>query len=161
MSTATEPKESENTNTKELVRALNRCIECCTDGEKGYGVAAADVRAPELKALLEKYEHQRAGFVLALQAAVRQLGAFPENEGSFGGALHRGWMNYRRLVEGRNDRTILEGCVEGEQAAVRAYEAADRAVFGTVPNDLRALVQDQYAAIQAALADLRARLGSS
>lgn len=156
MFTATTTQDSENS--KEIVRALNGCIETCTNGEKGYGAAAADVRAPELKALFRKYAQQRADFVLALQAAIRKLGGFPENEGTFRGALHRGWMSYRRLVEGRNDHAILESCAFGEQAALHAYEAADRAVVHAVPEELRVLVQEQYADIQSAHADLRSRL---
>jgi uncharacterized protein (TIGR02284 family) len=143
---------------KELVRALNRCIETCTDGEKGYGVAAADVRAPELKALFHTYAKQRGDFVVALQEAIRTLGGFPENEGTLRGALHRSWMTCRGLVTGRKDRDILEGCAFGERAALDAYEAADRAVVHAVPDDLRALVREQYADILDAHADLRDRL---
>ena len=156
MSTTTQEHESENT--KELVRALNKCIETCTDAEKGYGAAAADVRAPDLKSAFLDYAQQRGAFVLALQRAIQKLGASPENEGTLRGSLHRGWMTARRIVEGRNDHAIVESCVFGEQTTLHAYEAADRAVHHPVPEEIRVLVREQYAAIQRAHADLQARL---
>jgi uncharacterized protein (TIGR02284 family) len=156
MTTQTQTRERESS--KELIFALNRCIETCMDGEKGYALAAADVRAPELKSLLHKYSEQRGNFVLALQDAIRKLGGFPENEGSFGGPIHRGWMSLRRMIEGRDDRVILQDCIMGEEAAIRAYEAVDRSVTHVVPEELRALLQDQYAEIHVALARLRAHV---
>lgn len=155
MPTAIETEQFESSS-KELIRALNRCIETCMDGEKGYALAAADVRAPELKSLLHKYSEQRGNFVLALQAAIRKLGGYPENEGTFGGPIHRGWMSLRRIIEGRSDRVILQDCIQGEEAAIRAFEAVDRSVIHAVPEDLRALLQEQYADIHVALARLRA-----
>jgi uncharacterized protein (TIGR02284 family) len=154
--TAREDAES----TREIVRALNRCIETCTDGEKGYGTAAADVRDPELKALYLERARQRSEFVLALQDAVLKLGATPENEGTFRGPLHRGWMSYRRAIEGHDDHATMQGCAYGERAALRAYEAADSVVLHAVPPEIRALIQKQFAAIREAHADLRARLAS-
>jgi len=148
-------------NTVEIVRALNGCIETCTDGEKGYGAAAADVRAADLKHLCLESAKQRGAFVLELQAAIRKLGSFPENEGTFSGAVRRDWMTYRRLVEGPDDRVVLEGCADGEKASMRAYEAADRAVLHPAPDEIRALVQHQYAAILSAHSDIRARLGGA
>ncbi len=152
------PQGTETTPNAPFIRALNACIETCVDGQKGYGSAAADVRDPALKALCEESAHQRGTFVVALQAAVRQLGGLPENEGTFRGPLHRSWMSLRRAVQVHDDTVVLEGCAEGEKAAIAAYEAADRAVLSPAPVEVRALIQAQYAAIQRAHADLRARL---
>jgi uncharacterized protein (TIGR02284 family) len=158
MSDPTIRRTSENTT--EIVRALNGCIETCMDAEKGYGAAAADVRAPDLKHLCQQSANQRGAFVLELQAAIRKLGAFPENEGTFSGAVRRDWMTYRRLVEGPDDRVVLEGCADGEKASIRAYEAADRAALHPAPEEIRQLVRHQYAAILSAHGDLRSRLGA-
>ena len=125
--TAKEDAES----TREIVRALNRCIETCTDGEKGYGTAAADVRDPELKALFLERARQRSEFVLALQDAVLKLGATPENEGTFRGPLHRGWMSYRRAIEGHDDHATMQGCAYGERAALRWYGSFTRRTRGS------------------------------
>lgn len=143
-----------------LIHALNSCLETCFDGQKGYGAAAADIRDAGLKGLCEQSAHQRGAFVVALQTAIMGLGGAPENEGTFGAPVHRGWMSLRRLVQVHDDRIVLEGCAEGEQASLRIYEAADRAVLHPAPVEIRALIQEQYAAIQCAYADLRARLAT-
>jgi uncharacterized protein (TIGR02284 family) len=145
-------------NTKQIVRALNRCVEVCTDAEKGFRSAAANVRTPELKGLLLKYAQQRSSFVVALQGAIGKLGGFAEDHGTLRGSLRRGWLSYRRLFEGKKDRVTLDACVHGEEASLRTYEAEDRRVFLTVPDDVRALVQQQYVAMTSARADLRDRL---
>lgn len=95
----------QTTATRAIARILNTCIEACTNGEKGYAVAAADVRDPVLKALFHDYSEQRAEFVRGLQIAVQELGAFPENRGTAGGTAHRGFMAVRRAVEGRATRS--------------------------------------------------------
>ena len=139
-----------------VVFVLNTCIEVCMDREKGYAAAAADVRQPSLKAILHQKSKERAGFVLALQSAIQKLGAFAENEGTARGTAHRGWMDVRLALGGRNDRVIVEEWARGEQAALKAYEAAIvREPLGTLPKDVRALVQEQYAAIQAGFDEAR------
>jgi uncharacterized protein (TIGR02284 family) len=150
---------TQQSETKDVVFALNACIETCTDGEKGYASAAADVREPKLKDFLQQKSRQRAEFVVALQQAAQQLRAVPENEGTAKGAIHRGWVGVRKAVEGRSDRLILEECQRGEQAALRAYQAAlKHAPLKTLSPQLRGLLQTQYSAIQSALDELRGQL---
>ncbi len=144
---------------KHIVFVLNKCIEICMDGEKGYAAAGADVRNPSLKALLQQKSKERSDFVVALQSAIQKLGAFAENEGTAKGTAHRGWMDVRLALEGRNDRVIVEEWARGEEAALKAYQKAMvRAPLDTLPNDLRTLVQGQYAAIQAGLDEARRQL---
>lgn len=154
MTTTQSPQAKAN----ELIFALNTCIEACTDGEKGYALAAADVRDPGLKKLFGEREQQRAAFVAALQDAVRGLGAFPENQGSAVGVAHRGWVSVRKVVEGRSDRMIAEECERGERLALKAYQhAIAHAPLHTLPGELCALLERQYAAIQTGLDDLNHR----
>ena len=144
---------------REVARALNRCIEIFTDGEKGYAAAAADVRAPGLKAAFQEKAAERAAFVQELQAEVQKLGAYPENEGTATGTAHRGWVDLRLALEGRSDRIVVEECVRGEAAALDAFEKAlGRTQLDVLPDELRALVHRQYAAILLGLDQARQRL---
>jgi uncharacterized protein (TIGR02284 family) len=137
---------------RQLIACLNRCIEIGTDAEKGYALAAADVRDPTLKEQFLARVRERADFVLELQAAVSKLGAVPENEGSFRGALHRGFMSLVRVVEGRDDRLIVEGCIKGEQLAFDGYTSAIRRMQRhPVPPAIRDMVERQYASIKRSL----------
>lgn len=139
-----------------IITALNRCIEINTDAEKGYALAAADVRDTTLKTLLLARVKERADFVLALQKAIEQLGGTPENEGSVKGAIHRGFMSFDRVVEGRSDQHVVEHCIRGETAALEGYEEALRRVFfHRLSPALKEMVESQYSSIKRSLAYLR------
>ena len=149
---------TERTSLNEIVFALNTCIEACTDGEKGYALAAADVQSPALKEIFLARSLERADFVSTLQKATRDLHGAPENEGSVRGTLHRGWVGLRKVLEGKNDLLILEEVLRGEEAARSAYqEAVCHAQRGLLPEDVQALLDAQSAAIGSSLTDLRSR----
>jgi uncharacterized protein (TIGR02284 family) len=143
----------------DLVYLLNACIETCTDGEKGYAAAAADVRDPALKSLFQQKSLERADFVQALQAAISRLGAFPENEGTATGTAHRGWMDVRLALEGHKDRVIVEEWGRGEEGALKAYhKALSRTPLGTLPPEIRSMIEAQYVTIHAGVEEARRRL---
>jgi uncharacterized protein (TIGR02284 family) len=146
---------------RELVYLLNKCIEICTDGEKGYAAAAADVRDPALKSLFQQKSLERADFVQALQAAISKLGAFPENEGTAKGTAHRGWIDVRLALEGHKDRVIVEEWGRGEEGALNAYDKAlSRTTLGALPAEIRSMIQAQYAAIHGGVEEARRRLAT-
>lgn len=141
--------------TSNIVRMLNTCIEVCIDGEKGYAIAAANIRDETLKALFHKYGEQREDFVQALQRAVESLNGYAENEGSVKGTLHRGLSGARVALEGPTDEVILGECERGELGALAAYDRAfAKTSFDTMPADVRSLLVDQRAAIKAAYDDI-------
>lgn len=142
-----------------LVFALNTCVEICTDAEKGYGAAAADVRDPDLKAFFLQRAQERSESVLALQEEIRKLGGFSENQGTALGTAHRGWTGLRLALEGRNDRFIVEEWVRGEEAALAGFNHAFRhAPLSELPLETRGLVLQLYGSIQASLDEARRRL---
>jgi uncharacterized protein (TIGR02284 family) len=148
----------EKAQLRKTIRALNRCVEACTDGEKGYGMAAADVRSPTLKSVFRSYERQRADFVGELQRTIDGLGAWHENEGTARGTIHRSWTGARMALEGRKDEIILDECLRGETWCLHTYDVVLRAVERGLPDHVRALIVHQREAIAAALADMKNRL---
>jgi uncharacterized protein (TIGR02284 family) len=143
-----------------VVHVLNRCIEMCMDGERGYAAAAADARDPSLKAMLQDLSNQRTSFVMGLQRAAQSLGAFPENQGSAAGLAHRGFMGLRRAVEGPTDRGVLEECARGEREALACYYEAVRDLSReVVPIAILQMIESQSSAIRVALGTVEARLG--
>lgn len=140
---------------KTIIRALNTCIETCLDGEKGFAIAAADVRSPRLKETFLSASRERASFVLELQKLVAALGRLPENEGTTRGALHRSWIATMRVAIGRNDALYVEECIRGERAALRDYEVAlRRAHIETLPPHIATTLRKQYLAIKTSLTEL-------
>jgi uncharacterized protein (TIGR02284 family) len=138
---------------EQVVQTLNELIETCKDGEKGFTAAAAAAKSFDLKQLLQAYASQRALFATELQSEVQRLGGQPEESGSFGGSLHRGWMNFKALVTGAGDCAIITECERGEEAAVKAYEES---LKDDLPPALKGVIQRQFEHVQEASARLHA-----
>ena len=124
-----------------VVSVLNDLIETCKDGANGFRTSAAAVKSPEAKALftsrVQLIEHAAA----ELQAAVRRLGGDPETTGSVAATLHRGWIDLKSAVTGKDDAAIITECERGEQVAVKNYEDA---LEKGLPADVRTIVERQY-----------------
>jgi uncharacterized protein (TIGR02284 family) len=131
----------------DVISTLNGLIETCRDGQEGFKQAAEGVERADLKTLFYEFGQQRATFVGELQDVVRTLGGDPENSGSFAGTLHRGWINIKSVVTGKDEEAILNECERGEDAAKKAYkDALDTAL----PAYVAQTVQDQYTSVQSA-----------
>jgi uncharacterized protein (TIGR02284 family) len=124
-----------------VISTLNNLIETCKDGEQGFRTAADGVRSSDLKTLFHTYAQQRSRFAAELQSEVRRLGGDPERTGSTVGALHRGWIDIKSAVTGRDDNSIIAECERGEDSAVRNYEDALRE---HLPSDIQSIVGRQF-----------------
>ena len=141
------PPSSLETNS-DLRLTLNELIQTCRDGQEGFLTAAENIDDLEVKKWFNEYSLQRAKFAGELQSASHELGdSKPENASSVGGALHRGWINLKAAVEGRNVHGILVECERGEDSAVSDYR---KALELDLPANLRETIQRQYTAIKAA-----------
>lgn len=142
----------------ESISALNDLIQTCKDGEQGFRDAADGVESGTLRTTLGEYARQRAKFAGQLQAEVIRLGGDPEESGSVSGSLHRGWINLKTAIGGKNDHAILEECERGEDAAVKNYTPA---LSMDLPNDLRNIIERQYSEILAAHDQIKAMRDST
>ena len=132
---------------EEVISTLNDLIETCKDGQKGYQTAAEAVDRSDLKSLFANFSQQRAKFLGELQQEVRAIGGDPEQSGSVTGTLHRGWINIKQAVAGKNEKAIISECERGEDAAVSNYQEA---LESELPANILALVQQQYSEVMAA-----------
>ena len=140
---------------EEGIAVLNDLIQTCKDGERGFREAAESASAPELKALFEGYAVQRARFAEELQSEVNRFGGAAERGGSVPGALHRGWINVKSALTGRDDEAVIEECERGEDAAVRSYE---KALAGNLPAGVREIVERQCREVKEAHGRVRSLL---
>jgi uncharacterized protein (TIGR02284 family) len=131
----------------DAISTLNNLIETCRDGQNGFQSATDGVTNAEYKRLFEQYAQQRAQFVGELQSEVRRLGGDPQTTGSVAGALHRGWIDIKAAVTGKNEHSILEEAERGEDSALRNYQDA---LAQPLPPESQTLVRRQYQAIQEA-----------
>lgn len=127
------------------VSALNELIETCKDSEEGFRTAAGALEDPQTKSLFQQYSRQRAEMVRELQAEVARLGGEPARSGSVSASLHRGWMNIKSIISGKDDHPIIAEAERGEDAAKKAYETA---LHQTLEPRTRALIEQQAAQVR-------------
>ena len=124
---------------------LNDLIETSKDGEKGFRTAADDTKDQELKQVFLQRAEDCARGAAQLQKIVSRYGDKPETGGSVLGAVHRGWVNLKSTMTGRDDVAILEECERGEDVAKAVYRKALE--DSSLTPDVRQAVQRQYDAV--------------
>jgi uncharacterized protein (TIGR02284 family) len=129
-----------------VISTLNNLIETCKDGQQGFKDAAEGVEKSDLKSFFYEMGQQRSQFVGELQSLVRELGGDPENSGSMAGAIHRGWINIKAAITGKDETAILNEAERGEDSAKAAYKSA---LEEGLPANILQVVQNQYTAVQA------------
>ncbi|MCA1632785.1 MAG: PA2169 family four-helix-bundle protein [Acidobacteria bacterium] len=132
---------------EEVISTLNNLIETCRDGQNGFQTAAEGVEVSTLKTLFLGYSQQRARFVGELQDEVRRLGGDPENAGSVAATLHRGWINLKSAVTGKDDDAVVAECERGEDSAVANYRDA---LSTDLPANIRSVVERQSGEVKQA-----------
>jgi uncharacterized protein (TIGR02284 family) len=139
--------DSKTASNDDVISTLNGLIETCKDGQNGFQEAAEGVERSDLKSLFYEFSQQRAQFAGELQSLVQSLGGDPENSGSMAAALHRGWINIKSAVTGKDEAAILNECERGEDSAKDAYKDA---LKQPLPANIMETVQTQYTAVQSA-----------
>lgn len=133
--------------TEETITELNGLTKTCRDGELGYATAAKDARNTELETVFTGYASQRRKFVRDLQAEVKRLGGNPEDSGSAGGTLLRGWMDVKSALTSGSAAAVIATCETGEEVAVAAFDwVANLDISGPT----RSLVEKQRKSVKEA-----------
>jgi len=126
---------------EEVISTLNGLIETCKDGQDGFKDAAEGVERSDLKSLFYECSQQRSQFAGELQSLVRELGGDPEQSGSFTAALHRGFIDIKSIVMGKDETAILNECERGEDIAKAAFQKASEQ---DLPANVKTTVQNQF-----------------
>ena len=128
-------------------------IETCRDGQEGFTQSAEGVEDSNLQTLFREYAFRRSQYVGELQSLVQTLGGDPEDSGSMSGAMHRGWINIKSAVMGRDEAAILNEVERGEDVAKEAYK---NALEMDLPDYIREVVENQYQGVMAAHDNVKA-----
>ena len=97
--TRTDTNRTDATDTTEL----NTLIATLIDSVDGYQKAAADTENSRFAEMFNARAQERQQALTGLQAAVARLGGNPEDDGTTAGAVHRGWINLKEAVLGRDE----------------------------------------------------------
>ena len=138
---------TEHMDRDDVVSTLNGLIETCKDGANGFRTAADGVEDASLKRLFSSFAEQRAQFAVELERVVTGLGGDPADTGHIAGAVHRGWINLKAAVTGKDDGAVISEAERGEDFAKERYQAA---LEKTLPADVRAAVERQYMQVKEA-----------
>lgn len=126
---------------------LNALIQTCKDGESGFRAAAESVEDSNLRHLFESYAQQRAEFAAELQLEVRRLAEDPEETGHVAAAFHRGGLDIKAELTGRDEAMVIAECERSEDLAVQVYR---KSLDSDLPNDLRMIVDRQFLEVKEA-----------
>jgi uncharacterized protein (TIGR02284 family) len=130
----------------DVIATLNDLIETSRDGEEGFRQCAETVKNPSLKLFFEQKAERCREAVTQLTRIVREMGGDPEKSSSMSGTMHRFWVSLRSSISAMSDHAILDECERGEDVAKRAYETA---LAQDLPDDIRRVVERQYAEVKA------------
>jgi uncharacterized protein (TIGR02284 family) len=136
--------------TKDIINILEKLIETCEDGKKGYEDAATDVKDTNLNREFLQFSKQREQYREDLKEKINLLSA-NENvpgSGSISGLIHRGWMNLKSALSINDTKAILKEVIKGEESAVKNYEEA---LQNDLPGEINTMIRIQYSGIVEAL----------
>jgi len=147
-------RDQKTTEQKDIVVTLEKLIEVCRDGQRGYRDAAEHVKDHQLKKLLSEVSLERAKFAGDLEnEAVRWGKADVDRSGSAMGAMHRGWTDLKASLGGGDD-AILSSMEAGDTDAQKQYDQVIR--NSNLPDDILGIVRNQAQAIVGTLDRIRA-----
>jgi uncharacterized protein (TIGR02284 family) len=135
---------------QDFLHALQRLTRFARDAQRGFMLAAADASTSSLRSRLERHAVQSANLAVELADAVRTRGAKPVRAGSITGFVHRGWIRFRELVEGKSDALLIEECAAGERALAKRYrETMEDPEFTRWSPEVRGAIESQYGIVEA------------
>jgi uncharacterized protein (TIGR02284 family) len=129
----------------DVISVLNNLIETCKDGEYGFRTCAEHATAQDLKSLFMNRASDCQRGASELQGLVARLGGTPDTTSSATGTLHRGWVSVVGTLTGYSDKTMLEECERGEDAALARYRDA---LKEPLPAEIQSVVQTQYEGVK-------------
>jgi uncharacterized protein (TIGR02284 family) len=126
---------------------LNTLIGTLIDSINGYTKAAEDTENARFAEIFRARATERQAAVAKLQAAVAALGGNPEDDGTTAGAMHRGWINLKEAVVGRDDEAIVNSVESGEDYLKEKFETALK--HKDLPIEARTAVEEAWTSVKA------------
>jgi uncharacterized protein (TIGR02284 family) len=137
------------TTDKELISVLNDLVRINHDRTEGYQKAVEDLEAKDidLKTMFTNMASTSTQFSAELKALITSLGGEPATDTTQSGKIYRVWMDIRSSVSSNDRKSVLELCEFGEDAALKAYNAALES-DAEIPAETRQIILNQKSNIQ-------------
>jgi len=146
-------------NTQDIIDKLNHLIALALDGKEGYANAAADVKDEQMKTIFSDLSAERGSYVTPLRLQIKSLGGTSDKDGGPLGTMHRTWMDIKSTFSSGDKNTIINTCITGEEAAVKAYEEALSEPY--ITGVVRGVISEQLNGIRKALETIKSHLSAS
>lgn len=137
-----------------LADTLNELTLFINDRIEGYKKAAQETKSAENQVYYQSLVQQSEQFVHELNGFAISAGGDGEDSTTLKGKFYRGFMDAKALVTARDEHSILDSNIYGEEWALKAYREALEG--GELPEAARASVERQYEASQQTYEKLKA-----
>jgi len=128
------------------ISTLNSLIKTTIDSVNGYQESAEAVENERFRSMFNELAQDRQQVVPKLQAEVSRLGGNPEDDGSTAAAMHRGWVDLKSAITGRDDKAIINEVERGEDYIKEKFESAMNG--DDLSAECRTVVQQCYESIR-------------
>jgi uncharacterized protein (TIGR02284 family) len=126
--------------------ALNTLIATLIDSVDGYQKSAADTENSKFAEMFNARAQERQQVITKLQAVVARLGGNPEDDGTTTAAAHRGWINLKEAVLGRDDEAIINEVERGEDYLKNKFETV--LANKDLPAEARSAVEEAWQSVR-------------
>ncbi|MHA7059500.1 ferritin-like domain-containing protein [Aquimarina sp. M1] len=107
--------------TDKLYDELTEILEKNIDAVKGYKKAAENTDNKDLQSYFQSKAKERSDFNAKLKREIKLAYSDFDENGSFGGTMHRAWMDVKALFSADDAESMLEESIKGDKAAVEEY----------------------------------------
>jgi uncharacterized protein (TIGR02284 family) len=129
----------------DVIEILDDLAETSKDGEYGFRACAEQAERQDLKTLFLQRADDCRGAAQELYTQIRSLGGTPDEGGTAGGAMHRGWVAVKSALTTYDDKAVLEECERGEDHALGQYR---KALKENLPAGIKQILERQMQGVQ-------------
>lgn len=112
------------TKNPKLVDTLNELALFVNDRIEGYKTAAQETKDPDNQKYYQQLVQQSEQFASEINGFARSAGGNAESSTTLKGKFYRGFMDAKAIVTNRNEASILDSNIYGEEWALKAYREA-------------------------------------
>lgn len=127
---------------KKIIDVLNSLVQINNDRIEGYGRAAEETDASDLKALFNGMMDKSQTLKIQLVSEIRKCGGEHTETTTTLGKAFRIWMDFKAAITGKDRKAILASCEFGEEAAQETYAEAIKE-SDHLPADVFQMISDQ------------------
>ncbi|MDX5421830.1 MAG: PA2169 family four-helix-bundle protein [Hymenobacteraceae bacterium] len=143
--------QNRNETTVNVLQELNQFV---NDRIEGYKHAAEITKNPAHKSYYQDLINQSRNFSQEINSTISSMGGDTQTGTTAKGKLYRGWMDVKNTVVGRDEESVIESNLYGEEWAQKAYnDALDHK--SELPNGVVQMVEKQKQASLATCERLR------